>query len=77
MSQEIPVLPVVAAGPDVNVNVAKTAKMKTAMTMESVKADVMVHIMEDVVFFLVVLMIVKDVTKRLATAQSALKDGME
>lgn len=77
MAQEILVLPVGTAGPDVYVNVAKTAKMKTAMTMESVKADVMVHIMEDVVFFLVLLMIVKDVTKRLATAQSALKDGME
>lgn len=77
MTQEILVLPVGTAGPDVYVNVAKTAKMKTAMTMESVKADVMVHIMEDVVFFLVLLMIVKDVTKRLATAQSALKDGME
>lgn len=77
MTQEIPVLPVGTAGPDVYVNVAKTAKMKTAMTMESVRADVMVHIMEDVVFFLVLLMIVKDVTKRLATAQSALKDGME
>lgn len=73
----ISVLPVGTAGPDVYVNVAKTAKMKTAMTMESVRADVMVHIMEDVVFFLVLLMIVKDVTKRLATAQSALKDGME
>lgn len=77
MTQEIPVLPVGTAGLDVIANVAKTAKMKTAMIMESVNAGVTVHTMEDVVFFLVVLMIVKDVTKRLATAQSALKDGME
>ena len=51
VTQEIPVLPVGTAGPDVYANVAKTAKMKIAMAMESAKADVTVYIMGNVVMF--------------------------
>lgn len=51
MTQEIPALPAGTAGPDVYANVAKTAKMKIAIAMESAKADVTVHIMGNVVIF--------------------------
>lgn len=72
----IPVLPVGTAGPDVYANVAKTAKIEIATTMESVKAGVTVHIMGNVVIFPVFRMIVKDVIKCLATVHNALKDCM-
>lgn len=77
MTQEFPALPVGTAGLDIYANVAKTAKTKTAMTMESVKAVVKVHIMGNVVLFPVRRSIVKDVTKCLATVRNALKDCME
>lgn len=51
MTQVIPVLPVGTAGLEVYANVAKTAKMKDAMAVESVKAGVMVPIMGNVVMF--------------------------
>lgn len=76
MTQELPVLPAGTAGLDVYANVAKTAKKKDAITMESAKAGVKVHIMGNVVMFLVLRRIVKNVNKCLATVQSALKDCM-
>lgn len=45
MTREIPALPVRTACLDVYANVAKTAKTEIAMSMESVRADVKVHIM--------------------------------
>lgn len=77
MASEIPVLPVGTAGQVVYVNVVQNAKMRTAMAMESVKPDVKIHIMVNVVMFPVLRRTVKDVIKCLATVQSALKDCME
>lgn len=76
MTRGIPVLPVGTAGPDVYANVAKTAKMKIAMAMESAKAGVTVPIMGNVVMFPVLQRIVKDVIKCLATVHSVLMDCM-
>lgn len=51
VTQAIPALPAMTAGLDVYANVAKTAKMKDAMAMESAKAGVTAHIMGNVVIF--------------------------
>lgn len=58
VTQKISALPVGTAGPDVYANVAKTAKTKIAMMMESVKASVKTPIIGNVVMFPVLLRIV-------------------
>lgn len=77
MTQEIPALPVGTAGPDVYANVAKTANTEIAMSMESVRAGVTIHIMGNDVILPVLRRIVKDVIKCMATVHCALEDCME